>query len=680
MTVKVKTLTILIVLVTMAYSQQPFSAQDVLDVKKCSEIHISADGMKVIYLLGRNRSANEEPGPGYRELYLLDILHKESRPVLTGNIRISSPQWHPNNNQISFLEKRGENEYTQVWNISTEGGEPEQITRQGSSILAYLWHPRGEKLYFIAETPVSDHERQIKKAGYGFTYFEENLKHRNLYELELQSGRIQQLTRDVTVWDLEIDESGQRIIISVSPKNLIDQRYMFRKLHILDLATGTITLLADREGKLGNYSFSPDGRWITFNAALELKDHQNSQAYVVKSNGGEIKNITPSKFRGHIKKVSWKNNSEVCYLAEEGIWTTINTVNVETGERSILYNAEMTGINVEELSVSNDFDHFIFSGTSGQIPDDIFYWDDKNKFQKLTDFNPWVKERFLGKQEGYRYKARDGQEIEGIIIYPLNFNNQVKYPLVIYVHGGPEHHYLNTWLTGYSIPAQTLAGNGYVLFFPNYRASTGYGTDFSLAGYNDPAGKEFDDIADAIDRFIDKGFVDKDRIGVAGGSYGGYAAAWFSSYYSQKVKAVSMFAGVSDLISKRGTTDITYEELYVHSGKKLEEMWQLSLERSPIYWAHQSKTAVFISCGESDTRVHPEQSLEYYYRLKMNNHPAVRLVTYPGEKHGLSKQTSQTDFLYRHIAWLDWYLKDGKPVAGEMPPLDISALYGLELE
>jgi len=137
-----------------------------------------------------------------------------------------------------------------------------------------------------------------------------------------------------------------------------------------------------------------------------------------------------------------------------------------------------------------------------------------------------------------------------------------------------------------------------------------------------------------------------------------------------------MFVGISDLISKRGTTDIAYEELYVHSGKLLEEMWDLSLKRSPIYWAHQSQTATLIYGGAADTRVHPSQSMELYRRMKMNNHPAVRLVQYPGEGHGNRKQPGRIDVLFRQIEWFDWYVKDNKPVTGPMPRLDISDQYG----
>jgi len=146
------------------------------------------------------------------------------------------------------------------------------------------------------------------------------------------------------------------------------------------------------------------------------------------------------------------------------------------------------------------------------------------------------------------------------------------------------------------------------------------------------------------------------------------------------VKAVCMFVGISDLISKAGATDIPYEILYVHYGKKLEDRWELSLKRSPIYWAHQSQTAVLIMGGADDTRVDPGQSLEFYRRLKMNNHTAVRLVRYPGEGHGNRKQPGRIDYLYRQMDWFDWYVRDLKPLDGPMPPLDISDKYGLKLD
>ena len=381
--------------------------------------------------------------------------------------------------------------------------------------------------------------------------------------------------------------------------------------------------------------------------------------------------------------VGWKDKKTVLYRSGEGVWPVLSTVPAKGGDRKIIQRADdknCGGVILRAPSYTKDFKHFAATGNAPDRPGDIFYWQPGKKVKRITDLNPWIKDKKLGKQEPIWYTASDNVNIQGILIYPVDYQPGKKYPLIVHVHGGPESHYSNGWMSRYFDPAQVFAAQGYFFFAPNYRASTGYGLDFVLPYLGDAAGREFDDIADGIDHLVAEGLVDPQRVGLGGGSYGGYAAAWFASYYTQKVKAVCMFVGISNLISKRGTTDIPYEELYVHSEKKLEDMWELSKQRSPIYHAHQSQTAVLIVGGADDPRVHPSQSLEFYTRLKMNDHPAVRLVQYPGEGHGNRKQPGRIDLLHRNLQWFNWYLKDKKPLDGPMPPLDISDTYGLDLK
>lgn len=570
-----------------------------------------------------------------------------------------------------------------MWAIPTNGGEAQQLTDSPTSVTEFAWHPSGNKIGYLAETPKSARQEALEDKGYGFVFYEEDLQHRNFYLLDLDSkdaaGKVEQITKDVTVWTFVFSSDGKTVAATISPQNLIDQKYMFRKIHLLDLESKASRQLVDTPGKLGDMTFSPDGTHLVFSGALERRDNQVSQVFVVPVSGGEARNLTPPDFRGHVNWVGWKDKSTVLYRSNEGTATTLSTVNAGGGKRQLILNSQESGVVFDSPDYTADFKHFAFVGQSGTIPGDVFYWQPGKSMKRLSEVNPWLAERELGKQEVIRYSARDGLEIEGLLIYPVNYQQGEKYPLVVIVHGGPESNNSNEWLSKYSEPGQVLAGRGYAVFYPNYRASTGYGVDFALQGLEDPAGKEFDDIADGIEYLAAQGIADRDRVGLGGGSYGGYAAAWFATYYTQYVKTVCMFVGISDLISKRGTTDIPYEELYVHSGKKLEDMWDLSLKRSPIYWAHQSKTAVLILGGTDDTRVHPSQSLEFYRRLKMNDHPAVRLVQYPGEKHGNTKQTGRIDALYRILDWYDWYVKDAKPLNGAMPPLDISDKYDLDL-
>jgi len=661
-------------------AQDVFKPEDVFKLKSCTGAKISPDGKWIAYTVRVQRDIHEDAGRAYNELYLVSTTTGETKPFICGKVNVSSPKWSPDGSKIAFLTKRGEKAQTQIWTISTSGGEAQQLSHSKTGILTYRWHPTENKIAYIATNPKSEHEKELEKKGYGFIFYEENIKHRNLYLLDLQTSDIEQLTKDKTVWDFEFSPDGKKIATSISQKNLIDHRYMFRKIHILNPENNSTTQLTDNQGKLGNYVFSPDGSKIVYAAALNREDHQISQAYVIDVASGKALNLTIPDFRGHINWVGWKDANTIMYRAGEGVWPTLSTVSVDGGEREIILNGKETKIVFGVPDGSNKGDMFALTGSSPSFPSDVFVWKQGGELKRLTTLNPWLEDKSLGDQSVIKYKARDNVDVEGLLIRPVGYESGKKYPLIVYVHGGPEYHYYNSWVTRYSTPGQVMSGKRYFVFLPNYRASTGYGVKFAMEGYGDPAGKEFDDIADGIDHLVKEGMVDKDRVGLAGGSYGGYASGWFATYYTKYVKAVCMFVGISDLISKQGTTDIAYEDMYVHMGKSLEEMWDLSLKRSPIYWAHQSKTAVLIYGGAADTRVHPSQSMELYRRLKVNDHPAVRLVQYPGEGHGNSKQPGQIDVLHRQIQWLDWYVRDKKPLDGEMPALDISESYGVDLE
>ena len=683
-TVTISCITLLVFLVPAALSAAVFAPEDALRLKRCISAAISPDGEWIAYTVEVPREPDEEPGPAYSELHLVSTGPGTVRPYITGKVNVLSPRFSPDGVRIAFLLRRGDKAKTQVWMIPVSGGESVPITKSKTGVSAFRWHPAGDRIAYIATSPESGREKELDDKGYGFVYFEENLRHRNLYMIGVRKdggiGEAEQITEDGTVWDFEFDREGRRIAAAISPENLVDHRYMFKKIHIIDLETRDMTRLTDNPGKLGNFAFSSDGSMLAYTAAKTQEDHAVSQAYVIDIESNAVTNLTEPDFRGHVMTVGWKDKRTVAYSAAEGAWNTLSTVKAKGGGRDIILSGEKIAFVFYAPDFTGNFKHFAMIGTAHDIPGDVFYWERGSKEPKrLTELNPWIAERELGTQEVIRYRARDGLEIEGILVRPVGFKPGRRYPLIIAVHGGPESHYPNRWLTGYFNPAQVLAGKGYVVFYPNYRASTGYGLDFAMQGYMDAAGKEFDDVADGITYLIEEGIADPSRVGLGGGSYGGYAAAWFAGYYTDMVRAVCMFVGISDLVSKLSTTDIPYEELYVHSGRKLEEMWQFSLERSPIYHAHKSRTAVLILGGAADTRVHPSQSLEFHRRLKMNNHPAVRLVQYPGEGHGNARQPGRLDVLYRHLQWYDWYVRDGKPLEGPMPPLDISDHYGLEL-
>ena len=236
------------------------------------------------------------------------------------------------------------------------------------------------------------------------------------------------------------------------------------------------------------------------------------------------------------------------------------------------------------------------------------------------------------------------------------------------IHGGPEAHYSNGWNTAYSRPAQTMAAEGYIVAFPNYRGSTGRGVDFSKLSQHDYGGAEFDDIVDAKKHLVEAGLADGDRTGITGGSYGGFASMWAASALTEHFAASVAFVGISDQVSKFGTTDIPKEMYNVHARAWPWDDWMWLLQRSPIYYADQVKTPLLIMHGDKDPRVHPSQSMEMYRHVKVRTDTPVRLVFYPGEKHGNAHAAARFDYALRLTRWMDHFLKEGET---ELPPYEL---------
>ncbi|MEO1369377.1 MAG: S9 family peptidase [Acidobacteriota bacterium] len=298
-------------------------------------------------------------------------------------------------------------------------------------------------------------------------------------------------------------------------------------------------------------------------------------------------------------------------------------------------------------------------------PNEVFSLEPGGRPKRLTNSNPWLADVKLAKQEVISWTASDGLEIEGVLMHPLDGRKPA--PLLLMVHGGPEANDANGWLSSYSRPGQVAAARGYAVLYPNYRGSTGRGVEFSELGQSDAAGAEFRDLVEAVDHLAEVGVADKERVGITGGSYGGYATAWGSTFYTDYFKAGVMFVGISNKSSKGFTTDIPQEDVLVHTRFDAWEKWQFGLDRSPIYHAEKSKTPLLIAHGQSDTRVHPSQSLQFYRALKLMG-KTVRYIRYPGEPHGNRRAASRDDYARRLLRWMDHYVMDD---GGEMPPAEL---------
>jgi dipeptidyl aminopeptidase/acylaminoacyl peptidase len=655
-------------ILSLPAQQSTFTSYDLLRMKYAVETAVSPDGNYIAYTIYVPRPLSDEAGPDYSYLSVYDINKNTSHGILGNKINVSSVAWTPDSKFITFRAKLEDDEVTQVYQISPEDTEPIRLTSLETSVIKYEFRKNGYDLAYIALAPKAPQKIELLDKGFDAEIYEEEYRDRNLYVLNIKSGSEvpRQLTESVSVFDFKWSPDGKQIAAFIADKNLVDFSYMFKRVYLIDPVSGKRKPHLDNPGKIDQMMWSPDSKHLAFIAASGLHDAVSGSLFITNiPNTKFFKDLNnyAENFEGSIKKVAWKDSATVIFLAEEGVDITLSELRIGDSERRILIKPGK--VVFTNFSLSGDI--VSLAGNTWQHPSDVYAFTlTDEKLSRLTNLNPWLSKVQLGNQEKITYDARDSLEIQGTLIYPVDYKKGKKYPLISLIHGGPEGAFQNGWQTSYNRWGQIAAADGYFIFMPNYRAGSGRGVDFTMKGFGDTGGAEFTDVLDGIDYLIKQGLIDKKRVGIGGGSYGGFFAALGATRYTDYFAASVMFVGISDHYSKRFTTDIPYESYYVHWGFLPDENIQFLRERSPITYSKDSKTATLILTGKNDTRVNPSQSLELYRALKMQSKAPVRLVRYPGEGHGNRKNTSRLDYSLRTMRWFNYYLNSNNP-KDEMP-------------
>ena len=640
--------------------------EHVAKLKGVTSAVTSPDGSLAAYTVSVPRIPFEdENGSAWTELHVTDM-EGNSRPFITGEVHVSGVQWTPDGASITFLTKRGDDKSTCLYLIPLSGGEAQRILSHVTSISSYSFSPDGKQVAFLAADKPNARIKELKEKGFDAEVYEENLNFVRVWIATPEGDeKPRRLDLEGSASALQWSPAGDRLVLALAPTPLVDDRYMFRKVHVVNPADGSIVARIDNPGKLGQIAFSPGGHSLAMISAADPNDPQEGRLMVVKSSGGTLTDILPA-VEGHVTSIAWRTPNRIAFLLDQGTTTSLEQVTLDGEDREALIPAGR--VVLYGLSLSQNGTSGTALSDSKNHPRELYGLTGGGRPRRLTNSNPWLSELRMAQQEVVRFAARDGLEIEGILIRPLDQREGTRYPLILSVHGGPEAHTRNGWLTRYSSPGQVAAAKGYAVFYPNYRGSTGRGVAFSKLGQADYAGGEFNDLIDSVDHFIDTGLVDRDKVGIIGGSYGGFAAAWCATYHTKRFAASIMFVGISNHLSKSGTTDIPNEMYMVHARKRPWEDWNFFLERSPIFYVEQARTPLLIMGGKDDPRVHPSQSLELYRQLKVLGKTPVRLVRYPGEGHGNRNAAARYDYSLRMMRWFDHYLqgKGGAPPAPEL--------------
>ncbi len=654
---------------SLAFAQSAITVEDIPKVKSVIQTSVSPDGDTVAFTRSLPRTLYvDENGSNYSELYVVDDEGVE-RPFITGSVNIKSLQWSNNSKTIYFLAKLKDDKYTSLYQIPVDGGQAQAVmSLKGTSISSYQLSPDNKQVAILAMPAADTSEKELKKLGFKAEVYEQGLKNKQLFIVDLAKAdkplTPTALNVDNYVSDVNWAADGEKLLVKTQPTALIDDRYTKSMWHLFDIASNKVTLSFKTEGKLGDAELSHDGKYIAILGAEDKHDPATGRLFIADTKTAEITEWLPN-FMGHVVDFEWSHKRNTLnFIANVG--TESFVASIKTGSNKYKKLVKEGKFIASGLSVSDSDKTLALRGNTAKHPNEVFIVR-SNKAKRLTDSNSWLNDKRFAKQETITLKARDGVELDGVLVYPLDYEKGTRYPLIMSVHGGPESHDKNGWVTNYSRPGQMGAARGYAVFYPNYRGSTGKGVDYSKLGQNDYAGKEFDDLVDFKNHLVDMGLVDTKRVGITGGSYGGYASAWGATKLTEHFAASVMFVGVTNQLSKFGTTDISNEMNLVHARSYPWDKWQWYLERSPIYWAGQSETPLLIMHGKDDPRVHPAQSMELYRYMKVQGKD-VRLVYYPGEGHGNRKVAAQYDYSLRLMRWMDNYLMEGKK---DMPAFEI---------
>jgi dipeptidyl aminopeptidase/acylaminoacyl peptidase len=665
-----------------ATAKEHFTANHVARQRTVIAAEISPDGAHVAYVLNvPRRPFVEDTGPAWTELYVVNAAGV-SRPYITGKVNVSSIAWKPDGSSISFLDKRDGDKFRSVYAIPLAGGEARKMLEHEADIAHYSWSPDGQRIAFTATDKRPADEKELDDKGFNQQVYEEALHNSHVWigepsraDIWAESAEKAKPKRfDVNghASSVHWSPAGNHLAVSVAPTPLIDDAYMKQKIHTIKAEDGSLVGIVDVPGKLGPFAFSPNGEQLALLAGATIHDPNPGRLMTAPLTGGAPVDRLPELADGDVTAVAWRSNDEVMYLSDKGVTSSLGTVKPDgKGQTTLIPLGEFA---FTALSLSKDGSRAAIVSDSPRHPAEVFLLLPTDPTpRRLTNSNPWLDDVNLAKQEVVTFKARDGLELQGLLIHPLDEKPNQRYPLVLVVHGGPEAHHQNGWLTAYSQPGQLLAAEGFAVFYPNYRGSTGRGVEFSMKGQNDYAGKEFDDLVDAVDHLVESGLVDKKKVGVTGGSYGGFASAWCATKHTDRFAASVMFVGISDLVSKFGTTDIPNEMYLVHARTQPWENWDFYKERSPITYAEQARTPILIMHGKEDPRVHPSQSMELYRYLKTLGKVPVRLVFYPGEGHGNRKSAARMDYSLRLVQWMKHYLQGegGDPPSPELDYSDV---------
>ncbi|MEE4194115.1 MAG: S9 family peptidase [Anaerolineae bacterium] len=620
----------------MKYGNYQPSLKELVDLCEPSNPQISPNGSMIAYM---ERSVDWEDNRYQDDLWLVDLSQSppQFRQLIEEPCAIWSYQWSPSGEWLAFgCHQAGEDTPTlELLNPIT--GEQRTVCELTTGGYAFSWSPDGKQIAYIAGEMPDTPEKETSEKAANATVMDQHWSKDQLWLVTVEDAAPAQITTlDLHINGFDWHPDGGKVVFSAVPtpdENVWDQC----RIYILDLADGTVNTLT--EVGCHKPQFSPDGTHILYKQLGTPSFIDVSTMKIMDITGSNSRTLRP--FDNETYLLQWR--AEGIYLmAIEGVTTHIYCMDPQSAQVEQLTADDPPGFAIPEgwigwgCSFTADGSQIAFLCYDRDHFAELALLDTRSKEQTiLTNNSQKLFEWKLPKPELFRWKNPDGDEIEGILIKPVDVKEGLSCPLVVVAHGGPTHTSMlpvmidGDWWYG-GLPQ--MLNKGAMVLFVNYRGSNGYGAAFQKANVLTLGVTELADVISGVDALVGKGWVDRERVGIVGMSHGGYLAA-FAATYSDRFSAAVMLSGISDWALNYYMTDTrVWMQQYLHGAPW--EMPETYRAVSPVSYLAQAKTPLLIQHGERDNRA-PIANAHAIYRGLRDSGVPVRLVIYPEQGHGI---------------------------------------------
>lgn len=661
------------------------TAEDLYRLKLISGVRIAPDGQAIVYTLHR---VDEKTEKKYANLWVVPAGGQSPAIQFTyGDQSDSTPRWSPDGSTIVFLSNRSDKDKpAQLHLIPFRGGEARQLVKIDGAISAFSWSPDGTRLLCVVrktdpEVLEREKDEQKKKLGTvyrkydrlfykldGYGYLPHERQH--LWIVDAASGEAKQLT-DHEIYDetgASWSPDGKQIVFvsnrTPDPDANPDQQDLF----LIPAEGGEMIKLETPVGSKGSPVFSPDGKWIAFYAEEGVGiSYKNQNLWVMPADGSAPAHNLTGKHDLHVS--AWTINDMMEPETMAPTWSLDSQriyFQVVLHGSSLLKSISCDGSDLQTVidaggvvgAFSYDRQQKTMAYFYGRMddPGQVYAWEPGSSApRQLTCHNRDLLDNIdLGTVEEVWFKGPDGNDLQGWILKPPGFDPAKKYPSIMEIHGGPLTQYGNYFMHEFYY----FATGGFVVYFSNPRGGRGYGEAHAGAIHGDWGNRDYADLMAWADVVAQQPYIDTERMGVTGGSYGGYMTVWIIGH-TQRFRAAVTQRCVSNFVSMWGSSDMNWTFQHLVGDKPPFEDLQNHWDHSPIKYIGNAKTPTLVIHNENDHRCPIEQGEQVFVALKRLG-IETGFVRFPEEFHGLSRngRTDRRIARLNHIkGWFEKYIK-----------------------